>query len=498
MKKILCPILIILLFSIGCHNHDSEKHEHEAESLEAGAYTLYTDKTELFVEFKPIIVGQPRRFAAHITKLGHLFKPLTEGSVTVSLVKDGRVISNKVDSASSPGIFRPELVAKVAGTGFVLIFDIVAKEYRDKFTISNISVYTDEKTALSAQKEEPGGNDVIYLKEQAWKVEFANMPVKKQRFYEVIKTSGQITSAQGDEQIITAQSGGIVKFGNNKIVAGTEVSSGDILFTISGKGLAGDNIDASFKEAKANFEKSQVDYERAKELVKDKIISEKDFQEIRLRFENAQTVYNTYEQNYSKEGLQIKSPASGFIKNILIRDGQFVEQGQVLASVSQNKRLVLKADVSQKDFSKLAGVSSANFKTPTGKLYNTDSLNGKLLSYGKSSENTFFTPVYFEIDNKGNLISGSFVEIYLRVNSSEQALVVPVSSLIEEQGVFYVYVQTSGESFEKREVALGTGDGMQVQLLSGVKEGERVVTKGAYQIKLSTMSGTLPGHGHEH
>jgi membrane fusion protein, heavy metal efflux system len=61
-----------------------------------------------------------------------------------------------------------------------------------------------------------------------------------------------------------------------------------------------------------------------------------------------------------------------------------------------------------------------------------------------------------------------------------------------------VYVQTAGESFEKREVKLGASDAAQVQLLSGVQEGERVVTKGAYQIKLATLSGTMPAHGHEH
>jgi hypothetical protein len=69
---------------------------------------------------------------------------------------------------------------------------------------------------------------------------------------------------------------------------------------------------------------------------------------------------------------------------------------------------------------------------------------------------------------------------------------------MEEQGVFYVYVQTGGESFQKREVAIGPNDGIWVQVLKGISAGERVVRKGAYQIKLSTASGQLPAHGHEH
>jgi multidrug efflux pump subunit AcrA (membrane-fusion protein) len=65
-------------------------------------------------------------------------------------------------------------------------------------------------------------------------------------------------------------------------------------------------------------------------------------------------------------------------------------------------------------------------------------------------------------------------------------------------GIFYAYVQTEGESFEKRELKLGASDGEMVEVISGIVAGERVVSKGGYQIKLSTASGTLPAHGHEH
>jgi multidrug efflux pump subunit AcrA (membrane-fusion protein) len=61
-----------------------------------------------------------------------------------------------------------------------------------------------------------------------------------------------------------------------------------------------------------------------------------------------------------------------------------------------------------------------------------------------------------------------------------------------------VYIQTAGETFDKRAVTLGIQDGVNVQVVAGTKEGERVVTKGAYMIKLATQSGNVPAHGHEH
>jgi membrane fusion protein, heavy metal efflux system len=122
-----------------------------------------------------------------------------------------------------------------------------------------------------------------------------------------------------------------------------------------------------------------------------------------------------------------------------------------------------------------------------------------VLSIGKTTgDNSPFIPIYFEINSRPDMLPGSFADVYLKTTAVNDALAVPVSALVEEQGVFYVYVQTAGESFQKREVKTGASDGQQVQVLSGVEEGERVVTKGAYQIKLATMSGALPAHGHEH
>ena len=62
------------------HSHTEEKKE----ELQALSYTIYTDKSELFVEFKPLVVGQTSKFAAHLTKLGENFLPYTEGTVTVT------------------------------------------------------------------------------------------------------------------------------------------------------------------------------------------------------------------------------------------------------------------------------------------------------------------------------------------------------------------------------------------------------------------------------
>lgn len=510
MNKAIISFIIVAGLLAGCkddnHKHGDAEHGHlhggevhtggEPEPL---AYTLYTDKSELFVEFRPLIVGETSRFAAHFTQLGENFKAVTEGSVTVSLIGNGTQLTDKAEAPSSPGIFRLELNPENPGT-YQVVFDIQTKEFSDKITIANITVYPDTQTALLNQQEQTIGEEVVYLKEQAWKIDFANKEVKRQPFTEIIKTTGQVLPAPGDEITIIARSKGIITFGNNKKLIGSAVNASETLCIISGAGLTEGNVDTKYKEAKNNYGKSKIDFERAKKLVKDNIISQKSFQETQLRYKNAQTTFNMIETNYTAGGHKIMSPIQGYIKNVMISEGEHVEIGQPIAIVSQNRKLILKAELPQKYFSKLKSISSANFITAhDSKIYSTNSLNGKLISYGKSADNNaYYIPVNFEIDNNGEIIPGLFVEVLLKTNVMRDALVIPYSALIEEQENYFAYVQTSGEGFQKRELKIGVNDGMNVQILAGIKEGERVVTKGAYQIKLATMSGKMPAHGHEH
>ncbi|MFN0188201.1 MAG: efflux RND transporter periplasmic adaptor subunit [Bacteroidia bacterium] len=495
-KFILTATLAVLLLNSCSKKAEEQVHDHGPDPL---AYTLYSEKSEIFVEFKPLVVGSTSKFAAHFTVLGENFLPLTEGTVTVSLIVNGNGIKQSASAPTVPGIYRLALTPKTAGTG-KLIFDIVTKSFTDQIVIKNVKVYADEKTMLADQSEESANSDITYLKEQAWKVEFANAPITKQPFSDIIKTNGQILSAPGDEMMVIAKASGIVLFSGNKTIIGSEVNAGTNLFTVTGADIAEGNIDAKYKGAKANYEKAKMDYERATELLKDKIVSQKDYQQTKLDFENAQTAFNAIAKNYSVRGQAVVANISGYVKNIFVTEGQFVEAGTPLATISKNKKLILQANVSQKYFNNLSTITSANFKTTESEtVYSTTQLNGKIISFGRSAtEHSPFIPVTFEIDNTKNLIPGSVAEVYLKSIPIPGALVIPVTSLVEEQGNFFVYVQTEGESFQKREVAIGASDGIKVQLISGVAEGERVVTKGAYQIKLSTASGTLPAHGHEH
>ena len=183
----------------------------------------------------------------------------------------------------------------------------------------------------------------------------------------------------------------------------------------------------------------------------------------------------------------------------MVKEGDYVTVGQPLVSITQNRRLFLRADVSEKYYPYLRTIGSANFCTPyNNKVYTLKSLNGRLLSYGKASDdNGYYVPVTFEFDNKGDIIPGSFVEIFLLSSPMENVISLPHTALTEEQGSFFVYLQVDEEGYKKQLVTLGADNGERVQILSGIKAGNKVVTQGAYQVKLAGATNAIPAHSHE-
>ena len=81
-----------------------------------------------------------------------------------------------------------------------------------------------------------------------------------------------------------------------------------------------------------------------------------------------------------------------------------------------------------------------------------------------------------------------FVEMTIDTTGDRQTLAVPKKAVVTEQGLTFVFVFDGGESFEKRAVALGTEGADFYEIKSGLKEGERVVTEGIYQLRSTQPS----------
>lgn len=446
----------LLILALGCHTHshdhphDAGGHSHEPTGPEPLSFTVWTGLSELFVEFPPLVVGMESRFAAHFTEMEN-FRSINVGQAMVCLFEDMKEIA--VDTASqpsSPGIFRLGLTPAKAGT-FDLAFVVSTPYFKDTIFIKNISVYPDEEAAMADNPPQSEGDEISFLKEQAWKVDFAIEQVRREDIHEVIRTSGEFLPVKGEETMLSTNTSGIVFFKSKNLMEGREVQAGEVLFTVSSKGLTEENLEEKFNVAKAKLEKVKADHERSKSLLEQKVIAQKEHDERQMELDIAKAEFQTLANNFKSEGIVFKAPFSGIIKNLPVSDGEFVEEGGALATLTRNRKLLLEGEVSQRYFSQLKNIRSAHFKTPSqDRVYSIEDFNGKVVSYGKvTGQNEHHVPILFEVDNRGDLLAGSFVDLYLLTRPIPNTLVIPKTALMQDYGQFYVYVQTSGESFEK-------------------------------------------------
>ena len=322
-------------------------------------------------------------------------------------------------------------------------------------------------------------------------------PVTAGPFSEVIRTSGQILSAAGDEMTVVARSEGIISLGH--LTEGAPVSKGARIATLSTRSIGtGDKL----AKAKIDLETARKEYERDQQLSADNIVSDSHLDQSRQAYEHAKVEYEALAAGSTQDGeLAVTAPLSGFIKNWLVQSGDYVQTGTPVATVSSNRRLRLRADVSERYYSRIASVRDANFTTSySERTYNLGELGGRMISYARASDGDYYIPVIFEFDNKGEIVPGSYVDVWLKTASAPDCLSVPLEAVVEDQGVRYVFVQEPGDEdcFEKREVTLGQSDGSRVPILQGLQEGENIVTRGAVHVKLAGVTAVPAGHTHNH
>lgn len=497
-------IIIVLAFlAMSCNNKAEDAHAHNADGSHVGEeiprlnHTIWTDKTELFVEFPALIVGNGSKFAAHFTVLDK-HQPVREGSVTVSLIKDGKGIRNKADAPSSPGIFSPAIQPKEAGN-YQLVFELTTPEYSDKISIDDVMVYATTDEAIKALGKEEDDGSISFLKEQAWKIDFQTAPVVSGKIYDVINTSGVWMPSPGSTKSLAAKSNGVVDFKMDNLTEGTAVKQGQLLMSLNSQGLASNNLSTDIASAKAKFQQAKSEYERKKELYESKIVPKSEFEKVESSFEIARANYQSLVSGVSGGSKQIRAPFDGFIKSITVSNGDYVEQGVTLVTVGTHQSRVLKAQLAPNYGLAMGNVQGIWYQDNDNQWKDVTDAEGKILSIGKDveRENPLIS-VFAEVNATVDMPIGSLTPVQIAMGNATQNTMIPVNALLEDYGSYSVIVQLSGESFERRPVKIGKRNGENVEILEGLQVGEVVVTTGAYQVKMASMSGSTPAHGHEH
>ena len=207
-----------------------------------------------------------------------------------------------------------------------------------------------------------------------------------------------------------------------------------------------------------------------------------------------QAIFRAPRVNQPSRTFPLTAPVTGVINEIKATSGQQVEAGTELLSIVNLSTVLIEANVFERDLAAVRESTRASFTSGAlnGEVYTigTPDGDGRLVSIGQTVDpQTRTVPVIYEMINPLNrLRDGMFVEITVDTSGNRQVLAVPKTAVVNEQGQTFVFVFDGGETFEKRAVALGAEGADYYEVTSGLKEGERVVTEGIYQLR-STQPG---------
>ncbi|MFZ1700984.1 MAG: efflux RND transporter periplasmic adaptor subunit [Pyrinomonadaceae bacterium] len=202
-----------------------------------------------------------------------------------------------------------------------------------------------------------------------------------------------------------------------------------------------------------------------------------------------QTIFGAVGVRQPLRNFPLISPVTGFIDQIKATSGQQVASGAELINIVNLSTVLLEANVFEKDLPIVRESTRASFTSSVllGEVYTigTPDGDGRLVSIGQTvNDQTRTVPVIYEVKNPfSRLKDGNFVEITIDTSENKQVLAVPKSAVVREQGESFVFVFDGGETFEKRPVVLGAEGAEYYEIVSGLKEGERVVTEGVYQLR---------------
>jgi len=514
MKILNISIAFIILFALSCtadntvqedatlahgHAHDAQGgHISESGPIPTLDTTLWTDKTELFVEFPALVVGYTSQFAAHFTVLNK-HKPVEEGTVTLRLIGGDKETLNISKSPARAGIFTPYLIPDVAGI-YELIFDIKTPTFSDQIVLDRVQVYAsipEAQSVIGGAAEDIGA--ITFLKEQAWKIDFQTAPVIEDVIYDVIHTSGAWKVAPSDINTLIATTNGTVNYKRTNLMVGSKVKKGQVLMMVSSAGLTSNNLGVEIQKAQAELEQAKSEFERKKELNKSKVVPKSELEKAEQKYLIAKSTYETLNDGYTDEGKQVIASADGYIKSMSVSNGAFVEQGAALLSIISQRSSLLEVQVGPSYASQLNHIHDISYQPAPGRWSSLNNNGGSVISIGREvkSENPLLSVIAL-VGDAVEMPEGSFTEVQIAFGDPIEAVIIPQSALLEDYGSYSVIVQLSGESFLRRQVTVGNRNGNQVEITSGLSVGEVVVTTGAYQVKMASMSGEVPGHGHTH
>lgn len=396
------------------------------------------------------------------------------------------------------------------------------------------AIFTFRKSGAAEEASAPAAAStgrVAFLMEQQWLIKLklakADSAIKASQ----IQSTGRVVAVPAKRAIVAPPVGGIIRTGTMPRI-GQRVVQGQQLATLVQTPTAAEaaqiqaantqihientRVEAERRrlaqiqiEAEARLEEATHDLGRSQRLFEKKAYSAKalesdelaqkaaaaQLEAIREQLKALQTA--TPSTSPSNSTYEVHAPISGTVVTVSKASGEQVAAGEAILEIVALDTVWVEAPIFEKDLGKLAKGGRVTFTTAA---FPDKEFQGRLINISKViDEQSRTAAAIFEVPNGSEQLSiGMQANVRLDSGSPTEVLLIPREAVLDNEGKKIVYVLLSGEEFERRDVVLGDEFGDKVAILSGVHKGERVVTQGAYQLKLQELRPANAGaHTHE-
>ncbi len=520
-SKILCIVASLVFIymsalSIGCTSKQESKKVDYSVSL-----TEWSEKLEVFMEHKMPTPGEEISFGVHLTDLSD-FKPITEGTLALIFVSrnSGQKSEARAEYPVRDGIFTPKHIFTEPGE-YEFSLSLESQKVTDRMDLGTLEVF--ESLSPPKNDERKSVDEVSFLKEQQWKMEFKVEPIQKRTITQAISVPGKIIPAVYRMAKISPPLDGKITLDKNIILPrqGDRVKSGDVLAIIEPSLASFSNsdeyqIDLEVRNSETKFKLAQSEVERLRALYEKEAVPKK-------RLLEAEANLNITEANYNKAlkkkaafqniklqpgsdsqspNYYVRTPIDGRIVDLTYSLGEQIKAGDTIMTILDDSKVWLDIAVFENDIPKIRNSTGGYFTLiDKNKTFDIAMYDGDLIFFGSViNENTRTVSVIYEISNPSSeFLVGSFITAYLHTAENIETIGIPKSAVFDSGGNKVCFVQLEGETFEKRVIELGIEGQDYFQVLNGLKLEKKIVVKGGYAIKLAAESSSKDvGEGHYH
>lgn len=265
------------------------------------------------------------------------------------------------------------------------------------------------------------------------------------------------------------------------------------------------DIDANINELRAQYNLSLQNYNRERTLYNEKISSRADYEtaNAQLRKDKANldalsikrsSLINVYRQRLAVYGgtidnviktkqiypyITIKATKNGVLLERKVNPGEIVEQNRELFNLADLKTIWLVGYAFEKDSPYLHLGEAV-----TGTIEESnETINGVLSYVSPILDNTTKTlEVRADIPNKNFKIKPNmYAEMYVNTGIAH-VLAIPTDAVEKFGDYNFAYVKIAHHTYEERKVETGKKNDQYTEVLSGIKAGEKVVTRGSFEL----------------